>query len=160
MFNFLSSWPCDFSAIHSSNPHWSLHPRYRSLHRPQSNTCAWQRQVQWMQWSHRKHLGMFTCKTIYKIHVVFTNKHEDVSWFYTKTSGFTKKSMEFTTKKFRISPTFFHMFQRQKSWFHRPTIVNITNSVQFFPEHVWLVIDLPLWKIMELGWWHSQYMDK
>ena len=24
----------------------------------------------------------------------------------------------------------------------------------------WLVVDLPLWKICQLGWWHSQYMEK
>ena len=30
------------------------------------------------------------------------------------------------------------------------------------PLYNWLVVDLPLWKIWvrQLGWWHSQYMEK
>ena len=135
-----------------SNPHWSLVEVQIAAQTAEQHLCLAGLLLAKCNGATKNIRGCLHVKLF--INVSFTNKHEDVSWFYTKTSGFTKKIMEFTsntTDFTNIFSQFFHRqkvdFHRQKSWFHRPTIVNITNSVQFFPEHVWLVVDLPLWKI-------------
>ena len=62
-----------------------------------------------------------------------------------------------------LRPRVEHEISTVSSWYLDITIIIVLSFLMVkSPLLIWLVVDLPLWKIWirQLRWWHSQYMEK